>query len=178
MQTDDVEDLLLYATRLWPRTFIAPTTEEAFVVTRAVWMDMLGDLDVEVIRSAMVMWSDHWPPTPHELRAAALDQRNREAGISAAPSPDEAWLEFKTGYRLDDDWSHPAVAATARSLGCKAFGNSPEADEMAWRAHFIKLYASAVQSHRRETSPLPPILERRTNPALEQMRSELGKGDS
>lgn len=178
MEVRDVARLMIYGASLWPRTFVVPTVPGDLAVAKQVWMDVLGDLDTEVIRAAMVSWTDHWPPTPHELRAAALDQRNREAGISAAPSPDQAWLEFKTGYRLDDDWSHPAVAATARSLGCKAYGNSPEADEMAWRAHFMKLYDSAVRSHRSETSPLPPILERRSNPALEQMRAELGTGDA
>lgn len=171
---------MLYATNLWPRTFVVPQTENEMDIAIQVWLDVLGDFEPELVRAAMAGWADHWPPTPNELRGVVLERRDLESGVVPPPSADAAWLEFKTGYRFDDDWSHPAVAATARSLGCKAFGNSPEADEMAWRAHFIKLYDVAVKRHRKETSPLPPILARRTPADLELMRGsveELGMGD-
>lgn len=179
MQSDEIPQLLLYATKLWPRTFVAPQNEDELAVTQLVWMDALGDIDAEVLRAAMLSWSDHWPPTPMELRGAALDQRALEAGHRGAPGADEAWKEFRTNYRVDDDWSHPAVAAAARSLGCKAYGNSSESDEMAWRAHFIKLYEVAVKRHRTDTSPLPPLLARRAEGPLKELGNavaEIGKG--
>jgi hypothetical protein len=156
-----------------------PTDADALAMTKQVWMDTMGDLEAEVIRRAMASWTDHWPPQPLELRNAALDQQDLEHGVGLPPSPGDAWQEFRTNYRMDEDWSHPAVARAAHAIGCKAYGNSPEADVMAWRAHFFKIYEGAVKTHRRETSPLPPILARRLGvlKELDESMNQLGMGE-
>lgn len=174
MQRTDVQELMVYAMQLWPRTFVVPQNEDELAMAEVVWMDVLGGLEAELIRAAMVRWNDHWPPSPKELFAMACDQASIENGIEPPPGIEDAWNEFRTNWRWDDEWSHPAVEAAAHSLGCKDFGQSPIADLMAWRAHFIKLYESAVQSHVERTTPLPPILERRVAPAIAARQAALG----
>ena len=176
MQRTDVAQLLLTATTLWPRTFVAPQNEEEFKLVEGIWMRMLSDFPREAIEVAMMEWGDHWPPNPFELRVATQNQIARAHGETPIPSVDEAWIEFKRCYRSDYDgdfeWSHPAIASAARALGCREFGQSLEADEMAWRAHFIKLYESATHRFVEETRVKPPAVEA-WHKSIEQQKPEL-----
>jgi hypothetical protein len=137
---------------------VLPQNENELELAERAWMSSLADLDKKLIEVTMVSWDEHWPPSPKELRNAALELRAIANGESGAPSLDEAWAEFKENYRTRGPWSHQAVEAAANALGCKEYGNSEVADEMAWRAHFFKLYGSATGRIAKESEPAPPAL--------------------
>lgn len=159
MQSDDIHELLLYGEKLWPRTFPLPQDEANLAIVNLAWMRQLGDLDKQLVMAAMDLWRDHWPPTPSELRDAALQLR-AEILDQRIPDGDEAWTEFKTDYRSDYDgmyeWSHPVVADAARATGCREFGQSETADLSIWRAQFRGFYDAARERYERTGAAVPP----------------------
>lgn len=161
MRRDDTTELMIYAANLWPRKFIMPTNDDELAIAQKVWTDVLGDLDSELVRAAMLSWEDHWPPSPQELRDASIRVRN--AGTDdEIPGSDEAWIEFKTEYKNhysnsnDDEWSHPCVADAARAVGCRDFGQSLETDRATWRAQFRGFYEAAVKRFNRTSESVAP----------------------
>lgn len=177
MQRTDIPQIMLYGMQLWPRTFLVPQDERELALAERAWLGVLGDLDVDLVEAAMVSWDEHWPPSPKELRNAALKQKAIAEGEVEMPCLDEAWLEFKANYKSHGPWSHPAVEAAAHALGCREFGQSEVADEMAWRAHFIKLYGSASTRYERATASMPPVLAAYMENVLNRApQSELDSG--
>jgi hypothetical protein len=142
----------------WPN-FPIPEAAEMRGIKLAAWLDVLGDVDPDLVRAALAsMSSREFPPTPGQIRDEAFRLRNAGDGIAPPPDADAAWLEFKQRYKTRGPWSHPSVAAAASALGCKEFGESPSADEMAWRAHFIKFYGTSDVRFTREGVPLAPAV--------------------
>lgn len=152
----EIKALWLYMNENWPNYEI-PSSEARQQARVQVWRDLCGGLDAQLVRATIASLSAReFPPTPGQIHAAAIQLANAEVG--EMPCLDEAWLEFKANYKSHGPWSHPAVEAAAQALGCREFGQSEVADEMAWRAHFIKLYGSASTRYERISAPMPPVL--------------------
>lgn len=166
MRSDDIQDLLLYGTTLWGHMFPAPTSEHQLAVTELVWNDVLGDLDPNDIRGAMASWTEHWPPTPNQLRQATQLLVRRMSGENTAPDADQAFAEVLRavsahGYTSMPEWSHPAIGATVEALGGWVNGICFSENEPALRAHFLKLYESAsARINRQDDTPVPVIARR------------------
>jgi hypothetical protein len=172
----DIRQLLAYAADTWP-TYSVPQDPDGEAIRILVWQDNLGDLSVAELHAAIASWPDHFPPTPRELREHTLNLRNRGTGIDPAPDPDLAWREFMDSYRSRGPWSHPAIEAAAKAVGCKEFGNSLEADREYWRRDFLKFYDIARQRHERTSKPPPPVLQNYLANVAKRWPPELEEGE-
>lgn len=148
----------VFMQQYWP-TFPIPEDETLCTVKEEAWLASCRDLDVRLVRATIAtLGTREFPPGPGQLAAAAAEVQSLASGDPKAPSVDEAWHEFKEMYQNRGPWSHPAVEAAAKALGCKEFGMSETADEMAWRAHFLQLYRAASERMAQEARPTPPAL--------------------
>ncbi len=176
MEANDIHELLLYGEKLWPRTFPLPQDEVNLELVNLAWQRQLGDLNKELVMAAMDLWRDHWPPTPSELRDAAL-QLLAEVTDQRIPDGDEAWVEFVRDYRMDyggeHEWSHPVVADAARAIGCRDFGQSEEADRATWRAQFRGFYEQARARYERTGAAVPPGVQAWRAGALAELAKKL-----
>lgn len=143
VQRDDIAQLLLYASVLWPRTFVAPASDAELQVVESVWMDVLGFLPLAELRRAMVQWTGHWPPTPQELRSVVLE--------NMAPIPDytQALSEIaaevrRVGWIGQPEFSHKAIAEAVVGMGgwlAVCTSENPET----FRAQFRDIYKTVAQ---------------------------------
>lgn len=176
MQPNDVRQLLLYAEKLWPQKFPLPQDEADLALTELAWQRQIGDLAEPLVMAAMDLWRGHWPPTPAELRDAAL-QLEAEVNDRRIPDGDEAWAEFVRDYRMDyggeHEWSHPVVADAARALGCRDYGQSETADLATWRAQFRGFYEQARARYERTGAAVPPGVQAWRAGAIEELASKL-----
>lgn len=176
MQANDIRELLLYGEKLWPQKFPLPQEEADLAITELAWQRQLGDLSKDLVMAAMDLWRSHWPPTPAELRDAAL-QLHAALVDMRIPDADQAWTEFHQDYRADydgtHDWSHPVVADAARALGCRDFGMSETADLATWRAQFRGFYEAARTRFESTGSAVPPGAAIWREEALAELASKL-----
>lgn len=178
MIDDQIKSFWLYMNENWPNYEI-PSSGSRQLARIKVWRDLCGDLDPELIRAAIAsLASRDFPPTPGQIREAAVDIQRMLDGGTDMPGVDEAWLEFKSGYKTRGPWSHPAVEAAARALGCREYGMSEVSEEMAWRAHFIKLYGSASQRFTKEVAAPPALASFMAGVLKRAPQSELTGGDA
>lgn len=125
--------------------------------TLQVYHRTLADIDAPALLAAAL---DHisrskFFPSVSELRDAAY----RVVTLNQ-PSPEEAWGEVKAafrrwGYTGKPEWSHPAIEATVKIMGWRELCQSE--NEVADRAHFLRIYASVEQRHKDNALMLPEI---------------------
>lgn len=160
MTDDQYDEVALAITGLWPNW-------QANRATWAVAERLLGSLpypDVVAAVDALAIESPRFFPGPGELRVRAIELGGGSAG---APAPDEAWGEVVrersragqyAGTALSDrtlGWSHPAVAAVVEALGWAELCTSE--NEVADRAHFMRLYAERVTRLRTDAATPPSV---------------------
>lgn len=144
--------------------------------TAEEYIESMIDLPVEVVALAILNFRDSgkpFIPSIPELRSASTEllpgkkmpdadagwgeviEQIRKVGAYAGT---ENWSAPKnedgTAHVMRPTWSHPVVAQVVAGMGdwkelCQS--TNPMAD----RAHFIKLYADAVQRNRREQNMTP-----------------------
>jgi len=129
-----------------------------------VLLDLLGDLDVEMLQAAVKACCTEpgrtFAPSAGEIRGAAANLHARAAGL---PTAGEAWGAVMDSFRhtsfdkpglLD----HPLLKEAIRCMGgLEVIGMSE--NNMADRAHFLKIFEQLRERAMRETLELPAITE-------------------
>lgn len=150
MKKTEVVKLITVTATLWP-TFRGPQTDDemdlAVETWRAVLDDVPPDLAVAAVHALATSGREFAPPVgvirqkAVQLVAAAIGQM--------APSVDEAWAEVRQkaselGYMNGPpaEWSHRAVDDAVAAIGWREICHSTNPEAL--RAHFMKLYGSAV----------------------------------
>lgn len=130
------------------------------------WESLLLDLDANLVAATIQVLATEgreWPPPPGVVRQRASQL------VSALPSSDQAWGEVREQVRRvgssrgtenwttrtvsEPTWSHPLIGEVADRLGWDSLCQST--NEMADRAHFLKLWEHAA-AHQRTTEAMPP----------------------
>lgn len=148
MTKKELAQVLAVLSAAYPRWEI---TEELPVV----YYDLLGDLDISVLRQAAKEWAmtEKWPPT-------IADLRHKAAQICGylAPSGGQAWSEIISSINsgVYDSWSHPAIAKAVRTFGLSEIRFSDNLSVT--RAQFLKMYAD-VEAKSNQQVILSPKLE-------------------
>jgi hypothetical protein len=171
---DDVLTLWLVAREIWDR-FDIPESADLRRVKEQVWLDVLGDLDGELVRAALVdLSAREFPPAVGTIREAALRLSAAEASGSRIPDPDEAWAEVSAAVRAvgryrAPEFSHPAVGAAVELIGWTTICDSQDDGS----DRFVATYRAVLRRAARAIPP--PILAARV-PAL--AKSQVGELDS
>ncbi len=151
MTESHVIELMGLLSIYWPH-WRGPLSEHETATWAQNWLRLLGDLDADVVTAALdslAAENREHPPPPGIVRARAVAL----AAGDAAPDVDEAWSEVqaeiaRVGWTGDLDprrkprFSHPAIEPAVKDIGWQALCESTNA--MADRAHFLKLYGTAV----------------------------------
>ena len=106
-------------------------------ITVDLWHDLLGDLEGNLVKSAVKAWAmtEKWPPTIADVRRLAAEMSG-----CLPPAPEEAWGEVMAHMRRGGkpEWSHHAITQTVNSIGYTEISRTTNIDVM--RAHFTKAY--------------------------------------
>lgn len=158
MNTNETIALLWLVKAHWSRFEVFGA--EQLPLQAGAWLDILGDIELAEARGAvanLAVSGREFPPTAGQVRLEALRLREGPAG----PDPDRALAEVvgeirRVGYVGEPVFTHPAIRETVAALGgwkdvCAS--ENPEA----FRAHFLRIYGTALARHERETNT-PPVL--------------------
>lgn len=141
--------------RNWPE----PGKEEALV---ALWESMLSDVDFEVAKMAVqkYMLESVYPPTVADIRSRVTDFTvpRENTGI-------EAWGEVKRAIRQYGSYNEKkamdslkgATRKVVEYIGFRTLCMSE--NEMADRAHFLKVYDTVSKREREDALLLPEMRE-------------------
>lgn len=171
--------------RNWPHSAKVWTAEDF-----EAWEALLLDLDVrQVIAAIQALATDgrEFAPPPGLIRRRAIEL------VAPIPDADQAWLEvrkqiqivgslrgqvrfmFGEEWPIECEWSDPLIGEVADAMGWDALCQSE--NEMADRAHFIKMF-HAAHERRRGGEHMPPAAKQlladllpsldKSTPALEQ----------
>lgn len=126
-----------------------------------LWVALLRDLDYPTAMASVVSWvaTEKWPPAPAEIRERCLEVTGQ-----GLPDGDEAWeevraqitkvgskrgmLDYRTGEQIFPAWSNVLVGQVADRMGWDELCGSD--NDVADRAHFLRMYASARERARRD----------------------------
>lgn len=142
----EVSEVMAYMASAYPYINLSKETV-------AVYADLLADLDCETTRRAVRRLTalEERFPSPASVRKEV-------ARLSGAFPPDatDALNEVleqmtRSARQIDlEPWSHPIVSEVVQSLGgLYRFRMSEQPDTL--RAHFLRLYTSAIEKHERAT---------------------------
>lgn len=176
MTDEDISRVISYCVTLWPHSTPIDRKEQILA-----WRRLLSDVDVRAAEAAVDEYAASYPPPKFPPPAGEIRQRAIVlADDTGAPSPDEAWEEIghkiaTIGYQnttLDYcqlgracvgrecghhtvTFSHPAVTAVVDAMGWRELCLSSE--QMADRAHFLRMYAVAVERLTRQNTKPPSV---------------------
>ena len=129
-----------------------------------VLLDLLGDLEVDMLQAAVKACCTEagraFAPSAGEIRGAAATLYARAVGL---PTAGEAWGAVMDSFRrtsLDKPalLNHPLLVEAIRCMGgLEVIGMSE--NNMADRAHFLKIFEQLQERAIRETLELPAITE-------------------
>lgn len=158
MTPDEIRVAWVYAQQIWPH-FDIPADARLEAVKLQAWFDVIGDLDMALVRAAFArLASDPFPPPPGRVRAEAI-----RLASPAVPDVDEAWAEVATAVRRcgrlnRPEFSHPMIDAAVEGMGgwvALCASENPTAD----RAHFLRIYGVVQERHTRELTSSPAVAE-------------------
>lgn len=149
MNKTEYAKIVAHVTGLWPNNRWEMGTIRA-------GESLLLDLDARWTHAAVELLAaegERFAPNPGQIRKASLELAGRENG-SGLPDPDAALEEVykaisHVGYYRSPEWSHDAIGAAVDAFGgwqAVCLADNPEA----FRAHFMRLYASCAGRRRRE----------------------------
>lgn len=167
MNSTEIRQLWLYAQEIWGATFVIPDDEVRRAVKLQVWLDVLGDLDVDLVRRTVVGMDSHFAPTPPELRAAALERQRLESGERKTPDVDQVLEELRRLVSHHGHWDefgaldaaaefHPSLLAAINAMGWFNICASEEPEVM--RGQFRHIYEVASSRIERESFALAPAI--------------------
>jgi len=148
----EVLQLIETTRRLWPTVpWHVPDTQVAQLVDE--WTAVYDGFTLAEVADRLV-WAvrngHQFPPGPSTLVQMCLAERDRRNGITA-PDADEAWQEVvqavsqRGWYAGPPDWSHPAIADAARTLGWNALCHAD--NQTVLHGQFTRAYTTAVARH-------------------------------
>lgn len=174
MTDQEISYLISYSLVLWSNQPVVDRKEQI-----VAWRGLLSDVDASAAQAAVdahAAAGNVFAPPPGVIRQQAI----LLADQSGAPSPDEAWEEIgrkisTIGYETTTldychlgracvgrecghhtvTFSHPAITAVVEAMGWRELCLSSE--QMADRAHFLRLYATAVERLTRQTTKPPSV---------------------
>lgn len=167
MTNTEIKMLWVYCQEIWGSTFTISEDSDRREVKLQAWHDSLSDLDVNLVRRALVANDSHFALTPHEIRVSALDRMRAERGEKPRPSCDQALEEL---HRLIHafGYTHPsealeaaekfdgALAGVIRSIGWDEI--CQDENPGVFRGQFRMLYETVSHRLDRETAVLAPAL--------------------
>lgn len=142
-------------------------------MTAEVWFEILGDLDAELVKAAVMQYSGEaheFAPSVGTVRDYAMRIQATAQGV---PDAYEAYGEVcampadmvkreiaEEGgelfiYETSLKWSHPLIAEVAGILGFPR--TFPTESAMADRAQFFKTYDARLSANMREAGRLPSV---------------------
>lgn len=135
---------------LWPQHKWSVETIKA---GERILLDLPAD-DVLAAVEMLAAEGERFAPNPGQVRKTAVEMATIAAG-SDMPDADEALGEVyeaiaRVGHYGTPEWSHEAIGATVDALGGWQEAVCHHENTEAFRAHFLKLYASAVTRRRRQ----------------------------
>ena len=129
-----------------------------------VLYDLLGDLPADTLQAAVKACCSElgraFAPSPGEIREAAVKLHIKASG---APTSAEAWGAImdsfrRTSFDQPETLDHPLVVKAIRCMGgLNAIGMSE--NNMADRAHFLKIYDQLLQREEENAAELPCLTE-------------------
>ncbi len=129
-----------------------------------VLLDLLWDMDVEMLQTAVKACCTEagraFAPSAGEIRGAASNLIARAAGL---PTAAEAWGAVmdsfrRTSFNKPELLDHPLLIEAIRCMGGLELIGMSE-NNMADRAHFLKIFEQLRERVIRETLELPAITE-------------------
>jgi hypothetical protein len=121
--------------------------EKSIAAMRAMWADLLDDLEFGVVKAALQVHcrSNKWLPSPAELRDLVA------GGGAAVRSGMDAWGDVLRavccyGIHRVPEFGDPLVADAVKAVGWDAICNSE--NQVADRAHFARVYDSMATAAR------------------------------
>jgi hypothetical protein len=142
----EVSEVMAYMASAYPYINLSKETV-------AVYADLLADLDCETTRRAVRRLTalEERFPSPASIRKEVA-----RLGGSLPPDATDALNEVleqmqrQSRQQPIEKWSHPIIDEVVQSLGgLYRFRMSEQPDTL--RAHFLRLYQSAVEKHERAT---------------------------
>jgi hypothetical protein len=147
MTTAEATELVALALAAYP-TQASRIRDSAVAGMRAMWADLLDDLDFGVVKAALLVHckSAKFLPSPAELREIA------SSGGKGQRSGFEAWGDVlavvrRVGRYREPRFTDPAVAQAVQAIGWREICDSENPE--ATRAHFARAYESAAAESRR-----------------------------
>ena len=129
-----------------------------------VMLDLLGDLDIGTLRTALRHCCSQsgrsFAPSPGEIRGAVAELQARASGT---PTAGEAWGAIMESFRhtsFDQPAAlhHPLIQEAIRCMGGLDVIGASE-NVMAERAHFLKIYEQLYQRALADEVMLPEIAD-------------------
>lgn len=138
MTADEATQIVGLALAAYP-TQASRIGEKSIAAMRAMWADLLDDLEFGAVRAALQVYcrSNKWLPSPAELRELVASRG------SPVRSGFDAWGDVlrsvsRYGIHRSPVFEDPLVARAVEAVGWAAICNSE--NQMADRAHFAKVY--------------------------------------
>lgn len=158
---DEIKSVIMYMMLAFPNYH---PTLEGKPNSVDVYLDLLGDMPADTLmvatKTACAERGREFAPSAGEIRAAAT-QLHRLA--SGTPEAAEAWAAIMESFRVVKSQrskllEHPIVAEAIRCMGgLDTIGMSE--NNMADRAHFLKIYDQLLQRGLDDVAMLPETLE-------------------
>lgn len=157
---DQIIDIIGALKMVYPN-FGSRLTEDDWNAMPDVWHRLLNDIPFELLDAAAMNHASAsgsaFPPSVAELREAALSL------VTDAPSAEEAWGEVRAamgryGHRTPPSeipFSSPTILKTVQIMNWLALCMSE--NEVADRAHFLRIYATLHEREKRDALRLPEV---------------------
>jgi len=152
MTKGDVVKLISAISVLYPK--YKPAGKEELELKINMYFSLLRNVEKEVAWLSLQKWAveSSFPPTIHDLLQKSLEIKNTEYRLTVA----EAWKQVmnaieKYGYYQEEEAMKvldPVVREIVKSMGFKQLCVSE--NNMADRAHFIKLFETHIKSKKKE----------------------------
>ena len=146
---------------IWPQNKLSTASHDVYIAGILHFDSIHMQIAIQKLQATC-----EWFPSLAAITKAATEANP----ANRIPLADEGWAEIQTaisrvgrqeglirGYDKGEGWSHPAIAAVVVSMGWVNLCNSM--DQMADRAHFIKLYAGAAQRSYEESVMTPTAID-------------------
>ena len=157
----DVKNIIAYLALAFPN-FHADVTGTPNTVD--VFLDLLGHLPPDTLQAAVKACCAQpgraFAPSPGEIIGAAAGMHARASGMKTAG---EAWaevLEYICDHGCHNgtpEFSSPIIKKAVQAIGLVNIGMSE--DQMADRAHFLKIYGQLYERAMADAAELPAVTQ-------------------
>jgi len=153
---NEIKAAILYLKNAFPNYYPVLDGEHNTV---DVLLDLLGDLDSSIFWMALKSCcaeARQFAPSAGEIRAKAAELAGRASGL---PDAVEAWgavMDYLRSRRVSPAFEHPVTQKVVQAMGGTTVLGLSE-NNVADRAHFLKMFEQTATSALREVSDLPQV---------------------